>query len=191
MSTTALPKHWEEIPNLFQAKLEGFRCFGCSSNNKQGLNLKFYRSFKPGEERTTYCIVPPVGEDKSSFPTIVHGGIVSSILDDSAYWCLFHNYKVLAFTTQMNLKFLRPMFTNKKYVSVSHIHSVNDQPFNTIQDEVTADNLINKLVKVSVKIVEDEEGGKALVAGDVQFLVVPYEKFATINPSFPNILSNL
>ena len=67
--------------------LEGYNCFGCSSNNEQGLQMEFYED---GEFVVSYW------EPKQHFAgygNILHGGIQSLILDEIASWVVYVKVK--------------------------------------------------------------------------------------------------
>jgi uncharacterized protein (TIGR00369 family) len=84
------------------------QCIACSLTNTNGLHLKF-----------------DVADDKSvkadfkynkvfeGYPGILHGGIISSILDSAMCNCMFARGKV-AVTAEMAIKFRHPVKTCKK-----------------------------------------------------------------------------
>ena len=84
------------------------QCIACSLTNRNGLHLKF-----------------DVADDKSvkadfqynkvfeGYPGILHGGIISSILDSAMCNCMFARGKV-AVTAEMAIKFCYPVETCKK-----------------------------------------------------------------------------
>ena len=84
------------------------QCIACSLTNRNGLHLKF-----------------DVADDKSvkadfqynkvfeGYPGILHGGIISSILDSAMCNCMFARGKV-AVTAEMAIKFRYPVKTWKK-----------------------------------------------------------------------------
>ena len=84
------------------------QCIACSLTNRNGLHLKF-----------------DVADDKSvkadfqynkvfeGYPGILHGGIISSILDSAMCNCMFARGKA-AVTAEMTIKFQHPVATCRK-----------------------------------------------------------------------------
>ena len=84
------------------------QCVACSLTNRNGLHLKF-----------------DVADDKSvkadfqynkvfeGYPGILHGGIISSILDSAMCNCMFARGKA-AVTAEMTIKFQHPVATCRK-----------------------------------------------------------------------------
>ena len=100
---------------------ETFNCFGCSPKNPGGLKLKF--------ERCGDTILAPVkiGKVYESFPGVVHGGIVATILDEvmaQVAFCLDH---LPSMTVGLRIRYLQPMEVDKKYTSEAKVISRVDQ----------------------------------------------------------------
>jgi len=57
-------------------------CFGCSPKNDKGLHMKFYTN-KDVDVVVSWFIVPP---DYCGWGPIVHGGIISTMLDEAMGW---------------------------------------------------------------------------------------------------------
>jgi len=76
-------------------------CFGCGQNNPIGLKLSFQWDGKTA--RTEF--IPT--EFHQAWPGIVHGGIITSMLDEAmAYACRFEGMNCV--TGKMQIKFRRP-----------------------------------------------------------------------------------
>ena len=88
------------LPNLWPGN-----CFGCSPRNHHGLRLQFYRIERGAR---TICELPG---HLCGFEGIAHGGIVATLLDESAAWALIAHAGRLGFTTSMNVSFARPVPT--------------------------------------------------------------------------------
>lgn len=90
-------------------------CIACSLTSRNGLHLKF-----------------DVADDKSvkadfqynkvfeGYPGILHGGIISSILDSAMCNCMFARGKA-AVTAEMTIKFLHPVATCRKATVMARI----------------------------------------------------------------------
>ncbi len=99
----------EKIENVF-LELDSYNCYGCSPVNDKGLHLKFFVD-KEKEEVVSYY---SADEIYAGFPEILHGGIQATLLDEIAFWVMFAFMKKMGFTTDMNIKFKRPVKTGEK-----------------------------------------------------------------------------
>jgi acyl-coenzyme A thioesterase PaaI-like protein len=59
-------------------------CFGCSTHNAASLGLRFYYDQEHDEAVSFFS----ASSAHSSFPGVVHGGIISVLADEVAYWAL-------------------------------------------------------------------------------------------------------
>lgn len=76
-------------------------CFGCGQNNPIGLKLDFQWDGKTARTEFTPT------EFHQAWPGIVHGGIITSMLDEAmAYACRFEGMNCV--TGKMQIKFKRP-----------------------------------------------------------------------------------
>lgn len=86
------------------ARLEGYNCFGCSPDNKQGLRLHF---IEEGEEITSEWIP---SEQFQGFKNVLHGGIQATMLDEISSWVVYVKLKRAGVTSSMNVKYLKPVY---------------------------------------------------------------------------------
>jgi len=93
-------------------------CFICGKDNPIGLQLDFYK-----DEDDAYCIWN-TDERYEGYPGIIHGGIVSSLLDEVMAKCLLFEGRK-AVTTEINVKFLKAALCGKEYKVIGRI--VNDR----------------------------------------------------------------
>lgn len=76
-------------------------CFACGVNNPIGLKLKFK------EEGDTYTTVFTGGLEHQSYDGIVHGGIISTLLDEIMGGYLYHKgFK--AVTARLDIRYRQP-----------------------------------------------------------------------------------
>ena len=76
-------------------------CFGCGQNNPIGLKLNFQWDGKTAKTEFTPT------EFHQAWPGIVHGGIITSMLDEAmAYACRFEGMNCV--TGKMQIRFRRP-----------------------------------------------------------------------------------
>ena len=124
-----------EIENIFMKDNE-FKCFGCSSTNSFGLELKFYHD-KKNDQVKTYLVAE---EKHSSFVGVIHGGILATITDDVSFWALFTKFKRLAFTKSMNIEYKGMGKIGNKLEAIAKVE-------NSIEDK-------KNIVNVNVKIID-------------------------------------
>ena len=82
---------------------EGYNCFGCSPTNPIGLHLEFWED---GEEVVTTWS-PCVNYD--GWVETLHGGIISTLIDELANWVLSRRLQCAGVTTKLEVKFRRPV----------------------------------------------------------------------------------
>jgi hypothetical protein len=87
-----------EIPNSWE-----FNCFGCSPRNEHGLQLRFFLSNRG-------CFAEYAVPDYfCGFSQLVHGGIISSILDEVSAWAIISHLLRVGITREITTKFLNPV----------------------------------------------------------------------------------
>jgi uncharacterized protein (TIGR00369 family) len=77
-------------------------CFGCGDRNPAGLHLKFFRR----DDAVVAEITPH--EHFEGYVHMVHGGIVSTMLDEAMSWAVIDR-GLLAVTAKMEVRFRRPV----------------------------------------------------------------------------------
>ena len=96
-------------------------CFGCSPHNEHGLKLTF--THVPGYCYTNYKIP----SEYCGFETMSHGGIVATLLDETAGWTIMTNRLKFAFTMEATIKYLKPVPLNTNLIVVGQIESEQGQ----------------------------------------------------------------
>lgn len=86
-----------ELPNS-----DDHNCFGCSPKNAAGLRMRFTTD---GEAVYTAVRVP---EHLCGWSGIVHGGVLTAILDETMSWVAIHLLHRIALTQTMTVEFLKP-----------------------------------------------------------------------------------
>jgi uncharacterized protein (TIGR00369 family) len=119
--TSAIMPHWPH-PN----------CFVCSETNKQGLNLEFTPSDDGG-----VCSIFCGSETFEGYPGVLHGGIVSSIVDGAMTNCLFAQ-NIVAVTAELNVRFRSPVVTGRKTIVKAKIIR-NDSPLFVVEARIIQD----------------------------------------------------
>jgi len=77
-------------------------CFGCGDDNSIGLHLRFTPD--GGGVKASFVPAP----EHQGFHDVVHGGIISSVLDEAMAWATAHA-GVWAVTGEMRVRFRRPL----------------------------------------------------------------------------------
>ena len=80
----------------------GHCCFGCGNDNPIGLRLRF----APHGEGVKASFV--AGPEHQGFEDVVHGGIISTILDEAMAWATAHA-RVWAVIGEMRVRFRQPL----------------------------------------------------------------------------------
>ena len=84
-------------------KLEGHGCFACGTANPIGLNMEFYRN------ENVICSEITLGKQYEGWESMVHGGIVSTLLDEVMSWTVMYFKKSFLVTRKMNIKYIKPV----------------------------------------------------------------------------------
>jgi len=79
-------------------------CFGCSQQNPYGLKMRFYAG------DSVVCSWLSVPEHLCGWNGIVHGGVLSTILDEIMSWSAIHNLRHIVMTKTMTVDFLKPVY---------------------------------------------------------------------------------
>lgn len=82
-----------------------YHCFGCSPLNSHGLGLEFWDE---GEE--VFSIWSP-SRDFEGYPGIIHGGILATLMDETASWFVYAKLKTSGVTSEMTVRYLKPVRT--------------------------------------------------------------------------------
>lgn len=90
-------------PFSLQAGTDSYNCFGCSPANEAGLHLDFWLN----EEELIARWHPQ--KHFEGWAGILHGGIQGTLVDEAAAWLVFVLLKTAGVTTEMNIKYLKPV----------------------------------------------------------------------------------
>jgi acyl-coenzyme A thioesterase PaaI-like protein len=77
-------------------------CFGCGDDNPIGLHLRF----APEADGVKASFIP--GPQHQGFQDVVHGGIISAVLDEAMAWATAHA-GLWAVTGEMRVRFRQPL----------------------------------------------------------------------------------
>ena len=87
---------------------ETHNCFGCSPVNPSGLQMKFYTQDSSVFSRLT------VPDHLCGWDRLVHGGVISTILDEVMSWTGIYLLKQITMTKSMTVDFIKPVYINSE-----------------------------------------------------------------------------
>lgn len=89
-----------------------YNCFGCSPFNEIGLQMEFWED--SGE---VFARWQP-RKSLEGWTGVLHGGIQASLLDELAGWIVLIQMKTSGVTSELNVKYLKPVYISKGELSV-------------------------------------------------------------------------
>ncbi len=149
-----------QIINPF-TRIEGYHCFGCSPENKAGLQMSFYEE---GDEVVSDWEPKPHFQ---GYGNILHGGIITTLMDEIASWYIFARLRTAGVTYGLEVRFLEPVFTNK----------------GSIQLRAAFKEQNRRKTRIDVRLYDHE--GNLCARGDIGYLVFP-EKLAKEKLYYPD-----
>ncbi len=90
-------------------------CFGCGSDNAHGLKMKFESN---GEQLRSRLIM---NERFRGWSNLIHGGVLSTILDETMGWTVLCLTKKFMLTKGMYVGFRKPVRIGMKITSTGYI----------------------------------------------------------------------
>ncbi len=108
-----MKSNWTPIPNIDK------ECFGCGTENSFGLKMTFATN---GKELRSALIVP---EHTKGWSNLVHGGILTTILDEIMSWTAIHLTHNFILTRNITVKFKKPVYVGTPLTTTSTIKEVN------------------------------------------------------------------
>jgi len=142
---------WEPLPNLDKD------CFGCGSENHSGLRMTFETN---GQQIRTRLTVSPQFRGWSK---LIHGGVISTILDETMSWAAIILTKRFILTKQMTIQFLRPVYVGS---SLCGIGSIKEQTG-------------GRKAIVQAELVDDQ--GRLCARSEGEFVLFSKDQFARLD----------
>ena len=78
-------------------------CFACSPVNSAGLQMNFFTHAESVYSRVT------IPEHLCGWNNVAHGGVVSTILDETMSWAAMYLLKRVSLTQSMSVEFIKPV----------------------------------------------------------------------------------
>ncbi|TKB09595.1 PaaI family thioesterase [Desulforhopalus sp. IMCC35007] len=141
---------WKQLPNLDKD------CFGCGLENHSGLHMTFETN---GEQIRSKITVPPQFRGWSK---LVHGGVISTILDETMSWAVIFLSKKLVLTKQMTIQFRRPVYVGSTLSAIGYIKEKTGERKAIVKGE----------------LFDDE--GKLCASSEGEFVLYAKEQFARL-----------
>ena len=88
-------------------------CFVCGAHNPHGLQLKFHRV---GDEVRAEFVPQP---HHAGFRGIVHGGILSTVMDEAMFWASASAMKRFCLAVELNVRFAKKVTVGEKLTVVA------------------------------------------------------------------------
>ena len=154
-------------------KLQRQPCFYCGTDNPIGLNLDFYC------EGDNVCSEITLSQNYVGWQNMAHGGIISGLLDEVMAWTIAYFRKTFAVTTNMEVKFVRPVSTGMPLI-------VKGQIIDSSQE---------KIIKAKSEIFDPQNNilakgyGKYMILSENQLDSVPKDvkaEFIKLFETFPS-----
>ena len=98
---------------------ENHNCFGCSPKNESGLKMEFYSNAQK-DAVFSWLTVP---DHVCGWGNLVHGGIVSTILDEAMGWAAVVILQKLILTKTMTVNFLKPVFVGQEIIAQGYVEN--------------------------------------------------------------------
>jgi len=96
-------------------------CFGCSASNTSGLQMKFYT-----DEASVFSWLT-LPAHLSGWSNLVHGGVISTILDEIMSWTAICMLNKFILTKSMTVDFMRPVFIGQELRAEGRIAEVRGE----------------------------------------------------------------
>ena len=129
-----------------------YNCFGCSPKNPIGLHLQF---FEDGD----YIVSKwQPGNNYQGWVNTMHGGILSTLIDEVSGWVVTRKLQTSGYTVQLNVKFRKAIPTT--------------EPELTIRAKVTRQ--VRNLAYISAEIINSQ--GEVCNEGEAIYFLMNQEK---------------
>jgi uncharacterized protein (TIGR00369 family) len=141
---------WKQLPNLDKD------CFGCGSENHSGLHMTFETN---GEKIRSKITVSPQFRGWSK---LVHGGVISTILDETMSWAAIFLLKRFILTKQMTIQFHCPVYIGSPINVIGYIKDKSGE----------------RRATVKAKLFNDQ--GKLCASSEGEFVLYTKEQFTKL-----------
>ena len=110
-------ENWLEQGAVLPAPLPTYDgCYVCGQANPVGLHIRFF-AHPDGEVRADFSPREPY----AGYDGIVHGGVISAFLDELAGWTVSLATGLLAYTANLDIRFVRPVHVGRCHVGSARV----------------------------------------------------------------------
>lgn len=148
-------------------KPQGHGCFACGTANPIGLNLQFYL------QGDRLCTDITLGKNYEGWENMVHGGILSTLLDEVMSWAIIVFRRVFFVTRRMEVKYIRPVRTGFPVTVRARLVEGARHP------------------RVKAKAEVLDEDGAVLAKADGEFIVLPEERLSMVPEGMKKDMNDL
>lgn len=92
--------------------LKGYKCFGCSPENKFGLQMEFY------EDGDNIISKWQPKEYFQGYNNILHGGIQATLMDEIASWVVLVKLRTAGVTKKIETKYITPVHVDNGIITI-------------------------------------------------------------------------
>ena len=92
-----------ELPNMTD-----HMCFACGPVNEAGLRMKFFT-----DEEAVYSRLI-IADHLCGWDKLVHGGVISAVLDEIMSWSAIHLLKRFVMTKTITVEFIKPIYVGQQ-----------------------------------------------------------------------------
>lgn len=115
---------------------ENQNSFGCSPKNESGLHMKFYST----ERRESVVSWLKVPDHLCGWSNLVHGGIISTMLDEAMGWAALIILKKLVVSKSITVDFLKPVLIGQEIRVEGNVREINSEREAMLQGFIFNDN---------------------------------------------------
>ena len=137
-------------------QVDGQSCFACGTANPIGLKLKFYRA------DDAICPDITLGKYHAGWANMAHGGIISTLLDETMSWTILYLKRAFFVTRKMEIKYIRPVLVGKPLTVRGKLIGSSDE------------------VKIRAKAEIRDGEGNILARSSGEFVVLPKEELSML-----------
>ncbi len=112
-------------------------CFVCGQNNPIGLKLKFFI-----EDNSFIVTEFTPKKELCGWEQLVHGGIISSVMDEAMSWTVLHIANLVGVTKELNVKFKRPIFINERITIKSQVKNKNKKEVRLFSEVINREGVV-------------------------------------------------
>jgi len=99
---------------------ENNNCFACGPQNSNGLQMKFYT-----DESSLFSFIS-IPKHMCGWNNVVHGGIISTMLDEIMSWSALYLLKKIILTKSITVDFIKPIIVEQPLTVIGqlneHVH---------------------------------------------------------------------